>query len=1209
MASGIPLGRAFVTVTLDRSEFDRGVRGLGNARGLESVGTALGTRTGRGFGTSLRKSSLAALTGLGPMLLGATGLAGAVAGIAKIGMQYEDNLNIFQAVTRATGVQMGLVAAKARELGADVKLPGVSAAGAASAMTELAKAGLTVQQSMDSARASLQLARASGMSEAESANIAANALNVFGLKARDLTSVVDQLAATANSSSVEMRDVSDSFKMAASVFAGFQAPAVGSKEAIIELNTAIGILGNAGIKGSDAGTSLKQMLLQLTGPTKQAKSLMELLAYKARSASISLSEQTAVLHGDVKERSVALAEIVKHNKALKDTGDIAFTAAGKMRSLPEIIDMVSKGTRGMTQEEKAYTITQIFGADASRAILALMKGGLPVYEAMRQAVLRQGAAADVARAKNIGLRGAFDNLKSQLENAAISIYNVVKGPLTSAVNGLAGSLQPLAVQIASFGSFVQRNSGTFRDLAVALGLVTAALLTYKATLAVVLVTQRAWIALQGVIAFVQLAAGVRSFAAAWALLDAAMAANPIGLVVVAIGALVAGIIYAWKHSETFRNVVLAVWGAIKVAVKATIDWITGTAWPALKVAWNAIATAALWLWHNIIQPVWEGIKTAISVVITAVVGYVKFWIGVYKGVAAVAMWLWHNIIEPVWAGIHKAIQIAWLLIQVIFKALSNIIVNEVGQKIQWLRTIWNAVFDYISAKVKWWWGGVQVIFAALRQYIFGPISASITWLNNKFAAVFNFIGQVVAAWWNLHVKPYLDAAKLGWKILGDYLSGVWTYKIKPFIDAFAYTVKNLLPRAFQLGVDTIKTEWGKVQDAAKKPITFVVNSVINPFIRGLNAAAGMVGVKGRVSEIRGFATGGEFSGGRISGAPSPFDNRIAPAIVPGVGAVKLGGGEFIVRSSMASKARGLLEWINAGMRQGPSGAASRIGRPMVDMPGDGSEGFAFADGGLVGWVKDVWGAVTNPTETIKKPFQEAMSRVPGSGLIKDFLLGAANRLLNGAVSWITSFGTGVGGTLKMVAANAFLRSQNGKPYVWASAGPGGYDCSGIVSAVYNIMHGKNPYSHTFSTSNAGSFFPKPGPNGPLVAAWSHPGQSPASASVGHMMGRVGNLTFESSGSRGVHLGNTTRNLTDFANIGHYAGGGYLPFGSYDTGGYLPKGLSLAYNGTGRPEPVGGGNTYQITVNVAPGTHPAEVGRQVIESIKAYERGNGKGWRA
>jgi hypothetical protein len=173
------------------------------------------------------------------------------------------------------------------------------------------------------------------------------------------------------------------------------------------------------------------------------------------------------------------------------------------------------------------------------------------------------------------------------------------------------------------------------------------------------------------------------------------------------------------------------------------------------------------------------------------------------------------------------------------------------------------------------------------------------------------------------------------------------------------------------------------------------------------------------------------------------------------------------------------------------------------------------------------------------------------------------------------------------AGGAFVRAQNGKPYVWASAGPGGYDCSGIVSAVYNVLHGKNPYSHTFSTGSLpGGWFTKSGIGGPLTAAWSNPGEAPASSTTGHMMGMVNGLTFESSGSRGVHLGATTRRLTDFAHIAHYSRGGQVPSlagaariakASFADSGRLSlaPGLNLVGNGTGATEHLSTGGVTEF----------------------------------
>lgn len=435
-------------------------------------------------------------------------------------------------------------------------------------------------------------------------------------------------------------------------------------------------------------------------------------------------------------------------------------------------------------------------------------------------------------------------------------------------------------------------------------------------------------------------------------------------------------------------------------------------------------------------------------------------------------------------------------------------------------------------------------------------------------------------------------------VLGTFTAGVravWDSIRTGSLDPLRTFITQTLPNAFRTGVSAITTAWSKVQEAARVPVAFVVNSVINPFLHGFNAISHVFNGP-QFQDIK-LATGGMVprtvpgyaQGGRIAGLPSSVDNRLAPATIPGVGAVKLAGGEFVVNARDTAKALPILEWINKGMQGGPGQVADRIGRPLTDMPGDGSEGWAFKDGGLVGWVKsvtgtaksainNVWDSVSDPTKLIKAPFEAALKLIPGGGPIKDFLVSAANKVLSGALDWISGAGGGVGGGGvaggDVGRVQAFIRAQAGKPYVWASAGPGGYDCSGLVSAAFNLLHGKSPYSHTFSTEGLpGSYF-KVGARGPLMAGWSHPGQSPASNSTGHMAGQIGTLPFESRGSRGVVVGAAARRITDFATTGAArAKGGIvtakaLGMPVMDNGGWLMPGWNPPiYNGTGRPEPV------------------------------------------
>lgn len=975
-----------------------------------------GGKAGEGFGTEFNKRGSSIISrgfgdlknSLGGLLIPA-GVGAAVLAIGQIGMTYEDNLNILKAVTKATGAEMEQVAAKARELGTDITLPGVSAAGAAAAMNELAKAGFTVQEAMDAAKGTLQLARVANLSEADAATIAASAVNAFGLEAKDTMFVVDELAAAANTSSLEVKDAADSFKMAAAVFSAFQGPAVGSKEAITELNTAIAILGNNGIRGSDAGTSLKQMLLQLTGPSDKAKNVMEAVALAAYQAEGGMSKlyltakdgtktdtgltlMQAALTGTKKQADEALNQLAKLNPKLGDVGDIAYDSSGKMRPLRDIIGLVTEGTKGLTEEQRNSALTTIFGADATRSVIALMKGGLGTYDEQRKAIMGQGAAAEFAAAKNAGLRGAIDAVRSQLENAAIAIYNAVKGPLTTATFALASAL-------GTTFTWIGDNIDVIKDWALAIGLVTAALKLNAVMLAVTAAG-----GLANYIKSIRIVSGTtRLWAGAQALLNASLLANPIGLVIIAVAAFVAGFVLAYKHVGWFRDAVDAAWSGIKSAVSATVNWIVGTAWPWLQRVWQGIAAGAMWLWQNALLPAWNGIKAAVEFAVAAVGVAIGVVIGVFRGVASVAVWLWQNIFSPVFSGIGKIVEIWWLLIRVIFQALINIVTNTLAPLFNWLwKNVFVPVFEGIKIVVASWWAGLKVIFGFLNTYIVGPLSAGLTIAKNAFVNTFRLIRETVSEWWAKYVRPIFEAVKTAWKSVADGFTNVYSRDVKPLFDRFIGFIKNDVVNGFRQAVKWIGEAWDGVRDAAKKPVAFVVNQVINPFINGLNSAAAIVGVKDKVEPIKGFAAGGQIpgyaTGGRIAGMRAATDNR--QAMVSGLGPVKLMGGEFIVNARDTAKALPLLKWINSGMKGGNYRKSHR----------DGSDEPALKDGGLVGWAKDVWGAISDPIATIKKPFESMLAQIPGGGRIKEFLVGSGRRLVEGSVKWLTSLiGMGGGG--------------------------------------------------------------------------------------------------------------------------------------------------------------------------------------------------------
>lgn len=373
-------------------------RALGKAHGLlagmgSSMGGAISTAVGIG---------IAQLAG------GAIKLAGgAITGAIGQASTFEQTLAMLGAVTGATSGQLGKLSDMAIQLGADTTLPGTSAVQAAQGMMELAKAGLSVDASIAAARGTIQLARAAQVSEAEAATIAANALNAYGLQGDRAGMVADLLAASANASSGSIQDMAYALRMSSAV-------ASNAGVSIQDTVTAISLLANAGLQGSDAGTSLKTMLISLQSPSKEAAGVM------------------------------------------KDLGIRVYDSKGHMNDFQSILGQLQGATGKLTQEQKAHALQTIFGTDAIRAANILLKAGTAGFTEMSAAVNKSGAAADLASAQNAGMAGAVDALKSTVETLGLTFAKPLLEPLTRALRQFTDWIGGADAQasITQFGTLV-----------------------------------------------------------------------------------------------------------------------------------------------------------------------------------------------------------------------------------------------------------------------------------------------------------------------------------------------------------------------------------------------------------------------------------------------------------------------------------------------------------------------------------------------------------------------------------------------------------------------------------------------------------------------------------------------------------------------------------------------------------------------------------
>lgn len=384
---------------------------------------------GRGAGT-------AALASIG--LRGATltanaafiGGAAAAIGFGKAiqtAASFETSLNTFAATATTTNEQLQQVSDTAKQLGQDITLPSVSAQDAADAMLELSKAGLSVQDSIDGARGVLQLATAASIDNAQATQIAASALNAFGLQGDQAVHVADVLANAANQSQGSILDVGLSLQQAAAV-----ARQVGvSFEDTVSLLT---LLARNGIKGSDAGTSLRVAFTRLINPTEKARKVLEGL-----------------------------------NIQLRDS-------QGNIR--PEVFADFAAAQAGLSKSQQDANAGIVFGTDALRAYSIAAREGLQGLARVRGELDKQGTAAELAGARTKGTQGSFERLTNAASGLGLSIGQDLAGPTSDFIDILAGGLENMTAANEALNN-LQNSAGdaapSFAELAAEAGRLNRAL--------------------------------------------------------------------------------------------------------------------------------------------------------------------------------------------------------------------------------------------------------------------------------------------------------------------------------------------------------------------------------------------------------------------------------------------------------------------------------------------------------------------------------------------------------------------------------------------------------------------------------------------------------------------------------------------------------------------------------------------------------------
>lgn len=513
----------------------------------------------------------------------------AAAGV-KTAAEFDTTMATMRVNSAASAAEMDKLRETAIKLGADTVF---SAGESAEAMLELSKAGLSVGEigtaSVGALKSTMDLAAADGLELADAATIMANAMAAYGIEAEDASKVTSILAAGAVASTTDVTGLAAGLKYVGSTAASLKVPLDDSVTALAALN-------NAGIDASTAGTSLNQFMLGLIPTTDKAKD------------------------------------------AIKKYGLEFTTASGELRPMGEIVTELGDKLDGLTDVERKKVLQTIFNVRGMRTANVLLAEGAQGWEDLSTEVNKAGVDTDLANARMEGMAGAIEQMKGSLETAELVIgtaltpivedlagkvqglanwfteldegtqQNVVRAGMFAAAMGpalivvgktiqgvkaLVGGIQSLhrvwKVTRAVARVYALSMAGTTKAIALstAAHIKHAAVVVGSTVKSVALSTAALvkngamWVATAAkMLAYkavsVAVSVATKAMAAAQWLLNVALNANPIGLVIAGLALLGGALVLAWKKSETFRKVVTKGFQIIAKGALALVKlWITG----------------------------------------------------------------------------------------------------------------------------------------------------------------------------------------------------------------------------------------------------------------------------------------------------------------------------------------------------------------------------------------------------------------------------------------------------------------------------------------------------------------------------------------------------------------------------------------------------------------------------------------------------------